>query len=126
MSSSASIASAISSLSEPEKVAGFLAGLLEVNALILVKNKPIVRALDNYLASIPKDRFTDVLPVLRRAFSGIGPTERRYLLENIISLRDLGGKSTDARAIIEEKDREKLKAMSEEIAEAMDALDDIL
>lgn len=120
------VARRLSAISEPEKSAGFLAGLLEVNALILVKNRPIVRALDEYLANIPKDRFTDVLPILRRGMAGIGPTERKYLLENIIALRNLGGKSADARAIIEEKDREKLRAMSAEIAEAMDALDDIL
>jgi hypothetical protein len=120
------VARRLSSLSEPEKAAGFLAGLLEVNALILVKNRPIVAALDNYLATIPKDRFTDVLPVLRRAFTGLGNTERRYLLENIIFLRNLGGESQEARKLVEERDREKLKNMSEEIAAAMDALDDIL
>lgn len=120
------VARRLSALSEPEKSAGFLAGLLEVNALILVKNRPIVRALDEYLANIPADRFKDVLPILRRGLAGIGATERKYLLENIIALRNLGGKSADARAIIEEKDREKLRAMSAEIAEAMDALDDIL
>lgn len=120
------VARRLSSRSEPEKSAGFLAGLLEVNALILVKNRPIVAALDNYLATIPKDRFTDVLPILRRGFTGLGNTERRYLLENIIFLRNLGADSAEARKLIEEKDREKLKNMSEEIAAAMDALDDIL
>lgn len=110
---------------EPQAAAAFLEGFLSVNALVIVKNRAIVAALDGFLQGIPADRFRDVLPVLRRALSALGATERRYLLENLLAVRSIG----DARAaqqVIATKDVETLKSMSDEIAKAMDDLDDLL
>jgi len=111
---------------EPERAAGFLSGLLEVNALVLVKSRPIVKALDVFLNGIDKERFRDTLPVLRRGFGSLGPTERRYLLENLVALRGIGGQAKEAAAVIAERDKEKLAAMSDDIAKALDDLDDLL
>ncbi|AUX26442.1 hypothetical protein SOCEGT47_070050 [Sorangium cellulosum] len=110
----------------PEAAASFLAGFLEVNALVLVKSRPVVEALDAFLGGIAPERFKDALPVLRRAFSGLGATERRYLLENVLATRKLGDKARAAQAVLLEKDREKLKEMSDELAQAMDDLDELL
>ena len=46
----------VSDTSEPEQGAAFLAGFLEVNALVLVKSKPVVAALDAFLVGIERDR----------------------------------------------------------------------
>ena len=116
----------VSDTLEPEKAASFLSGFLEVNALVLVKSKPVVHALDAFLMGIDKDRFRDALPVLRRAFSPLGATERRYLVENLVTLRKLGGQAGEAAAVVAARDKEKLAAMSEDIAKAMDDLDDLL
>jgi hypothetical protein len=97
-----------------------------VNALALVKSRPVVTALDGFLAGIDTDRFRDALPVLRRAFGGLGATERRYLLENVLSIRRIGDKAKAAQAVLQEKDKEKLQAMSAELSKAMDDLDDLL
>ena len=110
----------------PEDAAAFLAGFLEVNALVLVKSKPVVAALDAYLAAIPADGFTDVLPTLRRAFADLGATERRYLLENIVSIRGLGAAARAAAQVIAETDKQKLAAMDGDLAAALDDLDDLL
>ena len=67
-----------------------------------------------------------MLPTLRRAFSGLGPTERRYLLENVLALRNLLDKGRAAQEILREQDKEKLKEMSGDLAKAMDELDDLL
>src|SRR5262249_30275612 len=75
---------------EPGAAAAFLEGFLEVNALVLVKNRAVVQALDAFLCGIEAARFKEVLPVLRRALGPLGQTERRYLLENIVGLRGLG------------------------------------
>jgi hypothetical protein len=111
---------------EPEKAASFLSGFLDVNALVLVKSRPVVEALDAFLQAIEADRFRNVLPTLRRAFSGLGPTERRYLLENVLALRSLLDKGRAAQEILREQDKEKLKEMSGDLAKAMDELDDLL
>ncbi|WP_437286853.1 DUF5682 family protein [Sorangium sp. So ce406] len=111
---------------EPEAAASFLAGFLEVNALVLVKSRPVVEALDTFLRGIAPERFKDTLPVLRRAFAGLGATERRYLLENVLAARKLGDKARAAQAVLLEKDREKLKEMSEDLSQAMEDLDELL
>ncbi|HEU5059532.1 MAG TPA: DUF5682 family protein [Kofleriaceae bacterium] len=118
----------LSNLAEPAAAAGFLAGFLEVNALVLVKSRPVVQALDAFLLGLPADRFRDVLPVLRRALGPLGPTERRYLIEQIVALRGLaaGGGAREAAQILAERDREVLAEMNEELGKAMDDLDDLL
>jgi hypothetical protein len=111
---------------ESEKAAAFLSGFLDVNALVLVKNRAVVEALDAFLQGIEADRFRNLLPALRSAFGGLGTTERRYLLENVLALRHLSDKGRAAQEVLGEKDREKLKAMSGDLAKAMDELEDLL
>jgi hypothetical protein len=111
---------------EPARAAGFLEGFFDVNALALVKRRPVVAALDAFLAGIDPERFRDALPVLRRAFGGLGATERRYLLENVLAARRIGDKAKAAQAVLLEKDKETLKAMSPDLSKAMDDLDDLL
>jgi hypothetical protein len=116
----------MSSTIDPRSAAAFLEGFLSVNALVLVKNRAVVGALDAFIQAVPPDRFRDVLPVLRRAFSALGATERRYLLENLLAVRTSGEHARDAAQVLASKDVDKLKAMSEDIAKAMDDLDDLL
>ena len=112
--------------SEPVRAASFLEGFLEVNALVLVKSRPVVEALDAFLVGIEPSRFKDTLPVLRRAFARVGATERRYLLENVVAARNIGDRARAAQAVLLEHDREKLKEMSADLSAAMDDLDDLL
>jgi hypothetical protein len=116
----------LSAGNQPAAAAGFLAGFLEVNALVLVKSRPVVAALDAFLNAIPGDGFADLLPTLRRAFADLGAVERRYLLENIVAVRGLGGAARAAAAVIAESDKEKLAALDGELAGALDDLEDLL
>jgi hypothetical protein len=111
---------------EPARAAGFLEGFFGVNAMALVKSRPVVAALDAFLAGLDPERFRDALPVLRRTFAALGATERRYLLENVLAVRRIGDKSRAAQAVLLEKDQERLKAMSADLSQAMDDLDDLL
>jgi hypothetical protein len=111
---------------EPAAGAAFLEGFLSVNALVLVKNRAVVGALDTFLQGVPDDRVREVLPMLRRSFSGLGATERRYLLENLLALRAAGESAREVQQALASKDVETLKAMSADIAAAMDDLDDLL
>jgi len=114
----------LSAGNDPGGAAAFLGAFLEVNALVLVRSKPVVAALDGFLASIPGDGFADVLPALRRAFADLGATERRYLLEHVISLR--GAADRHAAAVVAAADAEQLKALSGELGGVLDDLDDLL
>lgn len=120
------VALRLSGTTDPQAGAAFLEGFLGVNALVLVKNRAIVRALDGFLQAIDGDRFRDTVPLLRRAFAGLGPTERRYLLEHLLAIRAIGGAGAAAAQVLAARDVDKLKEMSAEIAAAMDDLDDLL
>ena len=111
---------------DPAQGAAFLEGFLEVNALVLVRSRPVVKALDGFLCALPPDRFKDALPVLRRAFGPLGATERRYLLENVVALRGLAGQAAAARAVVSETDKDRLKALDADLSSALDDLDDLL
>lgn len=120
------VAFRLSSTVDPAAGAAFLEGFLSVNALVLVKNRAIVGALDQFLQAIPQERFRDVLPVLRRSFASLGAAERRYLVENLLAQRKIGAHAQAATQVLASRDVEKLKAMSDDIAKAMDDLDDLL
>ncbi len=109
---------------EPVAAASFLAGFLEVNATAIVRSRAVVAALDAYLVALPVDHFREALPVLRRAFAVLGPSERRYLAENLIALRKVG--AADATAVLRQGDTDTLKAMNEELGKVMDDLGDLL
>jgi hypothetical protein len=111
---------------EPEAGAAYLEGFLQVNALVLVKSREVVKALDDFLTSVDAERFRQTLPVLRRALGMLGSTERRYLMENVVAARQLRDKAQAVKSVLEEKDKEKLKDMSAELGKALDDLDDLL
>jgi hypothetical protein len=116
----------LSNTLEPERSASFLTGFLEVNALVIVKNRPVVEALDLFIQDIEADRFPNLLPTLRRAFCVLGATERRYLLENLLAIRNLSGKGKAAQQIVDQRDKEKLKEIAGDLSKAIDELDDLL
>jgi hypothetical protein len=109
---------------EPVAAASFLAGFLEVNAVAIVRSRAVVAALDAYLVTLPADHFREALPILRRAFSVLGPSERRYLAENVILLRKLDASGT--AAVLRQGNADTLKQMSEELGKVMDDLGALL
>lgn len=110
--------------SQPAQAAGFLAGFLEVNALIIVRDAGIVEKLNEFMSSLNPEDFMNALPMLRRAFTQLGATERRYLIENLLKLT--GAPVTESLTILKEKDKAKLKTVSKEMSKIMKDLDDLL
>jgi hypothetical protein len=115
----------LSETGHPERAAGFLQGFLEVNALVLVRNRRLVQILDAFLAALPADAFRGDLPVLRRAFASLGATERRYLLENLLAIRQISQSATAVKEIMAISD-EALEKIDSEVSSALDDLDDLL
>ncbi|MFC4615988.1 DUF5682 family protein [Cellulomonas algicola] len=54
-------------------VDGFLAG----GGLLLAHDRALLGVVDDWLATLPTDAFTDALPLLRRTFGAMPPAERR-------------------------------------------------
>jgi hypothetical protein len=68
-------------------VEGFLAG----GGLLLVHDDALLELLDDWLADIPAEAFGDVLPLLRRTFSGFAAGERRAIGERVAAPAGAGG-----------------------------------
>ncbi|MFZ4528799.1 MAG: DUF5682 family protein [Undibacterium curvum] len=57
----------------------WLGGLLRGSGLLLLHHEALWRVIDEWLKHLPHDVFIDRLPLLRRAFSGFTPAERRQM-----------------------------------------------
>jgi hypothetical protein len=66
-----------------EQAAAWLTGLLRGTGLVLVHHEAVWSALDRWLVEVPLDRFPAMLPLVRRAFAGFSPPERRAMGEKI-------------------------------------------
>lgn len=112
-------------LFDPVAGASFLEGFLGVNGLALCRSRAVVEALDQFLQAIPADQVRDSLPMLRRAFACLGPTERRYLVENLVRLRRVDDVAAAAQ-VVHAADAEALKQAAADVAGLMDDLDELL
>lgn len=110
----------------PLAAAQWLEGFLQVNAIVLVKNRAVVETLDAWVCAVEPDAFRNLLPLLRRVFGTLGPTERRYFLENLIGARRLEPQAAAAAAVITTTDEATLAEVSEDLELALDDLDDLL
>ena len=70
----------------PAEAAGWLDGVLSGGAMLLIHDPVLLGLLDRWIAGIPAEAFTDVLPLLRRTFSQFEGPERRKIGELARSL----------------------------------------
>lgn len=99
----------------PAESAKFLDGLLSIHRHVLVRSRAIVGALDRFLESLEMERLIPILPVLRRAFSGMSGSETRYLIETIAAIR-----GTDPRAT-----SQSLREADDEVGRIMEQWKDL-
>ncbi|REE95005.1 DUF5682 family protein [Thermomonospora umbrina] len=85
------MARAVSVGHAPARAAAWIEGFLSGGGLVLVHDNVLLRLVDGWIAGLPEDSFTDVLPLLRRTFGGYGAAERRALGERA---RRVGGATT--------------------------------
>ena len=71
---------ALSPAVPPAEAAWWLDGFLDDAGRLLLHDTPLRALLDAWLQALPDDALEPLLPQLRRAFSGLDPTERRRLL----------------------------------------------
>jgi hypothetical protein len=74
------------SRSEPAaRAAAWVEGFLAGGGLLLAHDPRLLALVDGWLTGLPADRFTEVLPLLRRTFGGFAPPERRAIGERVRS-----------------------------------------
>ncbi|NVI87314.1 DUF5682 family protein [Actinomadura sp. BRA 177] len=75
----ARMARAVSTGAAPDRAAAWVEGFLSGGALLLLHDEPLLRLVDAWIAGLPADSFTDVLPLLRRTFGAYPTAERRAI-----------------------------------------------
>jgi hypothetical protein len=68
------------------KAAAWIEGFLAGDGLLLVHDERLLGLVDAWLTGIPADAFTEVLPLLRRTFSGYPAPQRRLIGERAAHL----------------------------------------
>ncbi|MBY8880422.1 DUF5682 family protein [Actinacidiphila acidipaludis] len=68
---------ALSPGTAPTEAAAWIEGFLAGGGILLVHDERLLALIDGWLAAVPADSFTDVLPLLRRTFAEFEPGVRR-------------------------------------------------
>jgi hypothetical protein len=74
---------ALSPGEDPERGASWIEGFIGTSGLILVHDPDLLAILDGWMSQVGDEAFTNVLPLLRRAFSVLPTGERRRLGERL-------------------------------------------
>jgi len=72
---------ALSKANPPLDSARWIEGFLNGSGLLLIYNEDLWAIVDEWIASLKEERFMEILPVLRRTFSGFSPPERQKMLD---------------------------------------------
>jgi hypothetical protein len=79
----ATLSRALSPANAAKAAAEFLDGFFAQSAEVILHDHALFAIVDEWLASPEEEDFIKVLPMVRRAFSSFGATERRRLLEQV-------------------------------------------
>ena len=82
---------ALSPTLPPGEVAAWLNGLLRGSGMVLLHQDALWQVMDLWLAGLPADVFTEMLPLVRRAFSDFSPAERRQMGDKMKRLSSASG-----------------------------------
>ncbi|QMU72663.1 DUF5682 family protein [Streptacidiphilus sp. P02-A3a] len=74
---------ALSAASEPADAAGWIEGFLAGGGMLLIHDTRLLGLVDDWLTGVPEAVFPDVLPLLRRTFSGFEAAVRRTVGERV-------------------------------------------
>jgi hypothetical protein len=101
---SARASRALSAAVPAPEAAAWLEGLLRGSGLVVLHEDGLWTALDGWVAALPQPTFDAILPLVRRAFSGFAPPERRAMGEKVKHLGAAGAGARRAAAASERID----------------------
>ena len=91
----------LSPANPPAVCASWATGLLRGSGLLLLHQDGVWQVFDRWLCELPPEVFVEMLPLLRRAFSGFSGPERRQMGEKVKHLtpaQDASGKAAPSQA----------------------------
>jgi hypothetical protein len=101
---------ALSPVNPASQAASWIEGVLYGSGLLLLHQDGLWRALDHWLREFSADTFVVLLPILRRAFSGFEPPERRAMGEKVRGLHSAtptGRTGSHGNALVENINEER-------------------
>ncbi len=102
---------ALSPVNPASQAASWIEGVLRGSGLLLLHQDSLWLALDRWLSELSAEAFIELLPLLRRAFSGFEPPERRAMGEKVRRLRSTtptaGTLSDEHPAVVENFNEER-------------------
>ena len=75
------------------QAAAWIEGVVQGSALLILHQENLWHALDSWLSTLNSDNFTELLPILRRAFSNFQAPERKHMGEKVKHLHRSVGAS---------------------------------
>ena len=104
---------ALSAASEPADAAGWIEGFLAGGGMLLIHDARLLGLVDDWLTGVPEAVFPDVLPLLRRTFSGFEAAVRRTVGERVRAAPGAAGEqpaATDRPGFAAGPDRARAEA----------------
>jgi len=96
--------------------ASLVAGLFSLHRGTLVRNRPLIAAVTDFLLELELDELTPLLPVLRRSLGNLAPAERSYLAETLSAVLGLGGGESLSMLKISDVELERLREADTAVA----------
>lgn len=88
---------ALSNAGDPVQAAAWIEGFLKGSGLLLLHDESLLSILDDWVTTLPDERFTAILPLLRRTFTTFSSPERRKIGERLrqegVALGKFGSKA---------------------------------
>jgi hypothetical protein len=75
------MAFSLSSSNDAIESAGWIQGFLSGSGLLLIYNHALWNILDSWVEQLPYDKFTEILPLLRRTFAAFDTPERQKMMD---------------------------------------------
>lgn len=109
---------------DPLESAQYLGGMLSVNRVALVKNRAIIAFLDGIITGMPFPQMVELLPVFRRALSGMSRSELSYLLEHVFAIHGVAARKEGA-TLVTRKDIDQAREADADLKSITDKWDDM-
>ncbi len=106
------------SVDQAAQSAAWLDGFLEGSELLLIHDRRLWQLLNNFINELPPDRFVEILPLLRRAFTRYSDAARRQLQERA---RQAGDAPLPEMPVYAEFDHERAETVLPLLAALLDA-----
>ena len=88
---------ALSLAGDAAAAAAWLRGLLRGSGLLVLHQDALWLAIDRWLGELTAERFTETLPLIRRAFADFSPPERRQMGEKVKRLEAAGARPSSTK-----------------------------